>query len=162
MATLYEIDTAILDCIDVETGEVIDFEKLEALNFERDKKCENIALWIKNLLSDAEQIKAEKNALAEREKKAKKKAEDLMNYLTYALDGVKFITPKVEVSFRSSEKVEITDEETLIKELQKKGRDDLLTYSQPTVDKRKLKAFIKSGEELSGAYIKKNNNIQIK
>lgn len=36
--TLYEIDSAIMDCVDEETGEIIDLEKLEALNIERDKK----------------------------------------------------------------------------------------------------------------------------
>ena len=30
--TLYEIDSAIMDCVDEETGEIIDLEKLEALN----------------------------------------------------------------------------------------------------------------------------------
>ena len=33
---LYEIDNAILECIDMETGEVIDAEKLDALNMERE------------------------------------------------------------------------------------------------------------------------------
>lgn len=36
--TLYEIDSAIMDCVDEETGEIIDLEKLEALNIERDKR----------------------------------------------------------------------------------------------------------------------------
>ena len=35
---LYEIDNAILDCIDLETGEVIDTERLDALNMERSKR----------------------------------------------------------------------------------------------------------------------------
>lgn len=41
--TLYEIDSTIMDCVDEETGEIIDLEKLEALNIERDKKVEGIA-----------------------------------------------------------------------------------------------------------------------
>ena len=54
MATLYEIDEEILDCVDQETGEIIDPEKLAQLQMDFDKKVEGIALWIKNLLSDAE------------------------------------------------------------------------------------------------------------
>ena len=79
---LYKIDDAILDCVDGETGEIIDVAALEALKMERDTKIENIALWIKNLLSDAEQIKAEKEALAKREKSAVNKAENLSRYLS--------------------------------------------------------------------------------
>ena len=67
MASLYEIDAQILSCIDLETGEVVDIEKLEALQIERAQKIENIALWYKNLLSDAEQYKIEKNNFAEKE-----------------------------------------------------------------------------------------------
>lgn len=37
MATLYEIDSAIYECVDSETGEVIDEEKLNALMMERKK-----------------------------------------------------------------------------------------------------------------------------
>lgn len=35
MATLYEIDAAILSCVDLETGEVIDYERLQELQLER-------------------------------------------------------------------------------------------------------------------------------
>ena len=38
MATLYDIDQAILACIDLETGELIDPERLEALQMERSQK----------------------------------------------------------------------------------------------------------------------------
>ena len=63
---LYEIDNAILDCIDLETGEVIDTERLDALNMERDAKVENVACWIKDLMAEANAIKVEKLALAQR------------------------------------------------------------------------------------------------
>ena len=47
MATLYEIESAIYDCVDSETGEVIDEEKLNALMMERSAKLESVALWIR-------------------------------------------------------------------------------------------------------------------
>ena len=72
MATLYEIDNAIMECIDFETGEIVDFERLEELQMERERKLENVALWIKNLKSDADAIKAEKQVLDEREKASSK------------------------------------------------------------------------------------------
>ena len=50
--TLYEIDDAILNCIDEETGEIIDAEQLDKLYMEKEEKLENIALWIKDLKAE--------------------------------------------------------------------------------------------------------------
>ena len=113
MANLYEIDQGILECIDLETGEVIDPDRLESLQMERDQKIENVACWIKNLLSDAEAIKAEKEALAKRQVAALAKAEQLKQWLTNALEGQKFSTARCAVSFRRSEKVEVLDEDSI-------------------------------------------------
>ena len=57
MASLYEIEEQILNCVDLETGEIIDEEALANLSMERDTKVENIALWIKNLLAEAKKRK---------------------------------------------------------------------------------------------------------
>ena len=67
MASLYEINTAILYCVEVEpgttvnmeTGEIIDLEKLSLLKMERSEKIRNIALWVKNLKADAKALKEE-------------------------------------------------------------------------------------------------------
>ena len=86
MPSLYEIDKGIMECLDLETGEVIDPERLTALQMERTAKVENVACWIKNLQADAEALKAEKDAFAEREKAALKKIESLKNWLSFALE----------------------------------------------------------------------------
>ena len=70
---LYQINAEIENCIDTETGEILDVEALNNLALERDTKIENLACWYKNLMADAEALKAEKNAFAEREKAAKNK-----------------------------------------------------------------------------------------
>lgn len=109
MATLYEIDRAILDCIDAETGEIIDANALAALSMERDEKIENVALWYKNLVSDAAQYKAEKDAFAAKEKAAKNKAESLKRFLDNALAGSSYKSPRVAVTFRKSEQIVVED-----------------------------------------------------
>lgn len=162
MAALYEIDQAILDCIDLETGEILDAEKLNELQMERDEKIEKVALWCKNLVSDADAYKAEKEAFAEREKAAKNKAESLKKWLAHALNGQKMSTPKVAISFRKSESIEIEDEERVITYAQKNGRDDLLSYKTPTVNKSAIKAVIKTGKEIPGAVLVEKQNISIK
>ena len=59
--TLYEIDNAILECVDEETGEIIDFEKLDALCIERENKIKNVAQWYKDTIADVEKFKAERD-----------------------------------------------------------------------------------------------------
>lgn len=159
--TLYEIDMEILSCVDPESGEIIDFEKLEALQLQREEKIEKVALWYKNLLSDADALKAEKTVLAEREAAARRKAESLKTWLQEALNGFKMSTPKVVIAFRKSESVEL-DEEAFTEWAQTHDRDDLLTYKAPTPNKTAIKAAIKAGEKIDGASIVEKNNIQIK
>lgn len=151
---LYEINDAIMECVDMETGEIIDAEKLSDLQMTFDDKVENIALWIKNLLSDAEAIKAEKDALAKREKVCRNKAESLKQYLAGALAGDKFSTPRVAVSWRKSEAVEVTDALTIPAQYWKQ--------KDPEIDKMGIKKALKAGEVIDGAKLVTNLNIQIK
>ena len=110
MATLYELTDALknfeLD-IDEETGEILNSDELDALELERDTKIENIALWVKNLLSDAEAYKREKDNFYSKEKAAKNKAERLKGYLEYVLAGDKFKSDRVTISYRKSESLNI-------------------------------------------------------
>lgn len=154
MASLYEIDAQIMECVDFETGEIIDEEKLEALQLEFEQKVEGIALWIKNLLAEAKMVKEEKDALATREKSCENKANSLKRYLETALGGEKFKTPKVSISYRKSESVQVDDMDKL--------DDDYLKYAAPTVDKTKVKQALKQGIKLDGVQLVENNNIQIK
>lgn len=145
MANLYEIDEKILECmancIDPDTGEIIDSEQLEALKMERQTKLENVALYIKNLKADAAMYKAEKQAFAERQAAAEKRAESLSEWLKKALDGQKFKTEKAEVNFRKTQKVEVID----IWEL----NEDYVKYSDPTPDKAAIKRY-KGGRRCKG------------
>ena len=105
---IYEINEAILQCVDPETGEVDD-HALIALQIMRDAKIENVALWIKNLKSDISDLKVEEKTLAERRRRKENKVERLRKYLEFALAGQRFETPKCVVSFRKSHKVEVSD-----------------------------------------------------
>jgi len=162
MAALYEIDQQILDCIDMETGEILDAEKLNELQMERDEKIEKVALWYKNLVSDATAYKTEKEAFAEREKAAKNKADSLKKWLEFALGGAKMTTEKVAISFRRSEAVEIEDEDEIITFAITNDRDDLLTYKSPSPNKTAIKAALKDGQSIIGAQLVERQNIQIK
>ena len=162
MANLYQIENEILNCVDMETGEIIDFDRLAELQLERTAKIENLALWYKNLMSDMEAYKKEKNVFAEREKAAKNKAESIKKYLADVLSGQPMKTERVSVSFRKSEAVSIDDESAFIDYAQKHNHEDLLTFKAPEINKTAIKQAIKDGEEIPGAEIVVKSNIQIK
>lgn len=155
MPTLYELDQAILNCCDKETGEIIDAEALDALVMQRSEKIESVVLWVKNLQSDALAFKAEKEAFAEREKAATKKAEQLKAWLAYALEGQKFNTAKCAVSFRRSEKVDISDESLVPAEF-------LTATTTYKPDKAAIKQAIKEGQTVNGCCLMESLNTQIK
>ena len=157
--TIYEINEEILNCIDLETGEIIDIDRLNDLQLERDTKIENVACWIKELKAEAEAIKAEKLILAERQKVAENKAESLKKWLAYALDGQKFKTSKCSISYRKSESVEVTEEglNNLIKE-----HDELLTYKAPEPNKTAIKQALKDGLSVQGVQLVQNTSTIIK
>lgn len=156
---LYEIDHAILDCVDMETGEIVNVDALNALDIERDAKVENIALWIKNDLSNAEQIKSEIKALEERKNSAEKNAEKLKKYLSGYLNGSKFSTSKVAISFRKSESVDVLD---INKIMSMNDANNYLRYKEPEPDKTSIKQAIKSGKNIPGCRLVEKQNIQIK
>lgn len=155
MANLYEIDRGILECIDQETGELIDPERLESLLMDKNQKIENVVLWVKNLLSDAEAIKVEKDVLADREATCRKKAEDLKLWLARVLEGQKFNSARCAVSFRRSEKVEVDDVDSIPAEL----KTETVTFKP---DKNAIKELLKAGHDVTGCRLVENQNIQIK
>lgn len=151
---LYEIDNEIMSCVDMETGEIIDAEKLDQLQMDREQKIENIALWIKNLTSDAEALKAEKLTFADRQRVTEHKIASLKKYLSDYLAGEKYNSAKVLVSFRKSESVNIVDMSQI--------PEQYLKVAEPTADKTGIKNALKAGEVIAGAELIENQNIQIK
>ena len=97
----------------------------------------------------------EKDAMADRQKRLEKKAESLKGYLAYALQGEKFSTPRIAMSWRKSESVLIPDEALL---------DDrfvnVTMVKKP--DKKLIKDTLKAGREVPGAELVTKQNLQIK
>ena len=155
MASLYEIDRAILECVDCETGEIVDQERLDSLMMERSEKIEAVALWVKNLESDATAYKAEKEAFAKREKQAADKAKRLKEWLARACEGNNFNTSRCDVRFRTSESVEIDEGATIPAEYMRTK-----TTTEP--DKVEIKAALKAGTEINGCRLVTNVNTNIK
>ena len=154
MATLYDINQGIMDCIDMETGEIVDLDRLHDLQMERGDKIRNIACYIKNLRSDAAQYDEEAKTFAARKKAAQTKADSLTAYLSSMLNGEKVKDKEYAISWRKSESVNITDDSLL--------PDTYLVPQPPKVDKAGIKAALKAGTAVTGAELAEKNNIQIK
>ena len=121
---LYEIEDAILNCLDPETGEIIDEALFDELNLKREEKIENILLAVKNLTAEAKAIREEELNLAKRRKVAENKAESLKNFVAGILDGMNFKTPRVAATWRKSEAVVVGS----VSDLMKNNLDDYLKY----------------------------------
>lgn len=159
---IYEIDKALEALVDDETGEIRDFEALEALQMERDAKVENLACWVKNLTAEIADFKEEEANLAKRRKLLENRKDRLSKFLEWALDGQPFSSTRCEVKFRKSQRVEITDMGAAVDWLANNGYDGLVQYSAPTVSKTDLKDVLKSGAEVEGAELVDNVTMGVK
>lgn len=155
MASLYEINQRILDLVDPETGEIQDYDQLNELAMQRDEKIQSVALWIKNLTSDADAYKKEKEAFAARQAKAERQIEGLKKYLADVLDGEKFETEKVAISFRKTESVTIAENAHIPSEY-------VVTATTTTPNKTAIKAALKAGELVDGCTLTTRLAAQIK
>lgn len=99
-------------CIDVDTGE-FDEAMFEGLRIERDKKIENIALWVLEDETMAKNIKEQENKLKERREILEQRIEKRKEFLRYIAEGKKLKTDRVTVSYRTSKAVKITNEEII-------------------------------------------------
>lgn len=155
---LYEIKQSIQEaidkCIDMETGEIINPELLDNLNEQLNIKRENIALYIKNLVADSKAIDEEIKNLTARKRSINNKVDWLKSYLANDLQGNKFETAKVVVSFRKSKAIDIAPNANI--------PDDYLIPQEPKVDKTGLKKAVQSGEVIAGVSIVEKYNISIK
>lgn len=156
---IYEIDNAMFSLIDEETGEIKDFSAFEELQMQREEKIENVALWYKNLIAESKAIREEEKALSERRKSLEHRAESLKNFVNQTLQGNKFATSKVAISYRKSTAVEVDDE---FIDYAMKNNNDLLTYKQPEPNKAVIKGMLQGGFDIPHAELVERNNMSIK
>lgn len=153
MATLYQINDELTNCIDAETGEITDLDRYEQLSLSREEKIENILLWIKNLRADAEMYKAEAKSFSDKQKSAENKADNLQGWMEKVLDGQKFKTNRVQVTYRRSESVKIDDDAKL---------PETFVRVKAEPNKAELKRFLKQGGKVEGVRLEQRIGMSIK
>ena len=165
MRALYDIDQDILSCVDLETGEILDVEKLDSLQMERERKLEGVALWVKDLSYEAQMIKEEADKLTARKKNLDNKITGLKNWLLYALAGEKLKTPRCNVYQTHSQRVAIIGEEKdLIAWLERNTKDprEFIRYKEPELRKDEIKKALKDGKKIEYAKLEETESVVIK
>ena len=163
MRALYDIDQAILSCVDPETGEILDVEMLDALQMEREAKLEGVALWIKDLRAEATAVKEEADKLDARKKALDNKIDGLKNWLQFALRGEKMSTPRCKVYYTHNTKVTTADEAGLINFLKTlKEPERFLKFQEPELKKNEIKQALKDGFKIPGAKLEVTESVVIK
>lgn len=165
--SLYTIDRdiqaiidSIYDSVD-ENGEVtVDFTALEELKAERQAKCENIALYIKNCDAEAAAIEAEIDNLAARKKRIERKAEGLRGVLLNSMlanNDKELESPRYKATVKTSESTEILNKDLIPKEFIK-----VKTFEpEYNPDKVAIKKAIKAGQDVAGARLVTNTKVKI-
>ena len=163
MRALYEIDQAILDCVDLDTGEILDVEKLDALQLEREAKLEGVALWVKDLKAEAAAVKEEADKLNARKKALDNKIDGLKNWLLFALGGEKLKTPRCSVYQTHSTRLSVADEAELINAIQTLDKPErFLRFRAPELKKDEIKNALKDGWTFIGATLEETESVVIR
>lgn len=144
---LYDIDMAIAQLIDEETGEITDFEAFENLEISRERKIDYLCKSIKEAPVLTEAIQNEIVRLQEKKKSIEARAERNKAYLQGYLAGEKFKSPLFTCYYGSTKELQGNMDE--FKEwAMKEGADEFLKYKDPEVDKSAIKKAIAKGEKI--------------
>lgn len=155
--SLYDIHEAkdFINAMEEVTDEGLQ-EYSKALQVQENNKVNAIASYFRELEMTVDMAKIESKRLKELADYYERRQDRLKQVLKYSMEahGIEKIeTDKFRISFRKSESIEVDDVEML---------DDKFCTVKISANKTAIKQAIKDGEEVCGARIVTNNNLQIK
>ena len=163
MAKLYEIveelESLLMlesgNFVNSETGEILTKEAVNELEMAKEEKIENCLLFAKNMSAEAEMIDAEIKKLTARKKACENKADWCNDYVKHILNGEKFKTARVAVSYTTRKKVEFTGDISKVPE-------EFLKYEEPKLNKTAIANALKAGQEVYGCQLVDSVSMTIK
>lgn len=166
MATIYDISARYSRLLEAAEGDLTGSEgllgeiitQLEATEDEFEEKCENTAMVLRELATQAAAIKTEEKRLAERRKSIENNIEAIKSrLLTFMVQTGKtnFKTTLFSFSARDTSGALVVDNESKIPA-------NYLIPQPPKIDKAAVKAAIKSGVKVDGAHIEPTQSLTIK
>lgn len=158
--TLYEIDDRITEVLRIQEEQGLSDDDirdtLETLLMDKYDKSVNVALYIKNMMQDLEAYKKEEERLKVKKQRIENKISWFKDYLSVSLEGATIEhDPRVSVTYRSSEKVEIDDPDLIPDEYMR------IPDIKFEASKKDIKEALKKGLEVPGAHLESCSNIQI-
>ena len=160
--SIYEIDQALLECVDQETGEIINTDRFDELAMERKAKIGNVACWYKNLMAEAKALGDEAEKLTKRKDACEAQAKRLKDYLFVHCAGEKFKDSRCSIYYsKSAPSVRFEDEGTFLTRVLE-NRPDLVIHPEPKVDKTAVKKAIEAGEDFEGVWLEPTHYVVIK
>lgn len=162
--TIFEINREIAEIlegnVDEETGELlIDTERLEQLNMDRQEKLEHCGAAAKEYEAKAQAVKTLMDSLKKKYEGYMRRAKSAADFLEMNLEeGETIESERVKVYRRYSETTEIS--EGFVAWAQTEA-PELLRFKDPEPDKAGIKKAIKGGAEIPFARIEKSAKLKI-
>lgn len=142
------------------------FDTLSGIEEAFEVKAENIGAYVKALTAAAKDLKAEEDALAKRRKAKENQAEWLKKYLLESMQAIgrkKIDRPMAVLSVKNCpESVRFEDEKAFINDCMESGHDEFLRYKTPEIDRAAVKEVLQRGGKVEGAYLARDQRIDIK
>ena len=142
------------------------FDTLDGIEEAFEDKAVNVAIIIKSLRAEAEQLKAEKLRLAKRQTQKERAAERLEQYLLNSMQAIgrdKIDKPQAVIRVKKNpESTVIDNEKSFIEWAEANGYTDLLKYKDPDVKKKEVKDLLKRNVELPFVHLERKTKIDIK
>lgn len=171
MATIYELTEMMLQLMNLLYDEEVDEEELlkacESVEMEIEDKADGYAKVLKNMDADIKGLQAEERRLKERRRSLERRKVYLSHNLEQSMKAIgktRFKTDLFSFSIaKNPAKAEVKDERAFIEWCEKNGRDDLLRFKAPEINKTALKdAILKDGEVIDGAEIVQTEGLRIR
>lgn len=141
------------------------FDSLTALEGEFNEKAENVAVYIKNLTADINEMKAEEKRLKSRRVSAENQVERMKKYLINSMQaiGVKKISmPRARITLRlNAESVVVENEKALI-DWAMRHDETILKYQEPELKKTDIKELLRMGEKIPFARLERKESVMLK
>ena len=142
------------------------FDTLDGIEEEFEIKAVNIAVIVKSIKAEAEQLKAEKLRLAKRQAQKERAAERLEQYLLNSMQAIgrkKIDKPQAVIRLKKNPESTVVDnEKSFIEWAETNGYNDLLKYKDPEVKKKEVKDLLKRNVELPFVHLERKTKIDIK
>lgn len=155
-----ELISALAECIDPETGEIIDPERLLKAQISFKDKIDGLVLYAKEKRAKGELIKKTISDMEKRAKAFENEAKSLENLVKALLDGNTYESTIVKISYKTSHSIEITNKTAF--DLFAMEHPEYLLETEIKPDKASIKLAIANGESIPGCELVTKRNMQIK